>query len=128
MKRIACCEFNMDIGCVEAKYDDSSMIVINCTAVENQIANNMYQRSELDWLIYNEPLTYAQLVLSGEVIEYLNRPAIHGIKDEIQAPRTWKSTPSQKMGCSLSMPEYSPYSFNPCPDKCRPLQTLRRCR
>ena len=57
-----------------------------------------------------------------------NMDTAHRTKDEMQAPRTWKSTPSQKTGCFLSMPEYSPYSFNPCPDKCCPLQTLRRCR
>ena len=81
MKRIACCEFNMDIGCVEAKYDDSSMIVINCTAVENQIANNMYQRSELDWLIYNEPHTYVTLILSGEIENYLKGKPEHKLQD-----------------------------------------------
>ena len=128
MLKLISCGFNMDTASVELRYQDSSMVSIYCPAVEDLVAESRVQRTELDWLIYNEPLTYAQLVLSGEVIEYLNRPAIHGIKDEIQAPRTWKSTPSQKMGCSLSMPEYSPYSFNPCPDKCRPLQTLRRCR
>ena len=51
MKRAVSCGFNMDTGCVETKYDDGSIIAINCTAIENQITNNMYQRSELDWLI-----------------------------------------------------------------------------
>ena len=64
MKKVISCEFNMDTGCVETKFMDGSMIAINCTAVENQIAENMYQRSELDWLIYNEPHTYFNLILS----------------------------------------------------------------
>ena len=81
MKRIVSCEFNMDTGCVEAKYDDGSMIAINCTAVENQIADNMYQRSELDWLIYNEPHTYVNLVLSGGIEAYLNGKAEHTLQD-----------------------------------------------
>lgn len=38
---------------------------INCTTVENEIADNMYQRSEFDYLIYNGPLAYADLVLDG---------------------------------------------------------------
>ena len=81
MKRIVSCEFNMDSGCVEAKYEDGSMIAINCTAVENQIADHMYQRSELDWLIYNEPHTYVNLVLSGEIDSYLRGKPKHKQED-----------------------------------------------
>ena len=81
MKRIVSCEFNMDTGCVETKYEDGSMIAINCTAVENQIADNMYQRSELDWLIYNEPHTYVNLVLSGEINIYLRGKPEHKLED-----------------------------------------------
>lgn len=46
------CEFNMDTACVELKFDDGSMIAIDTIAVENEIADNMYERSELDWLVY----------------------------------------------------------------------------
>ena len=63
--------FNMDSGCVELKFNDGSMIAINCTAVENEVADNMYQRSELDYLIYNDPLAYADLVLNGNPEAYL---------------------------------------------------------
>lgn len=55
MNKLLSCEFNVDSGCVELKFCDSSMIAINCTAVENEVADNMYQRSELDYLIYNDP-------------------------------------------------------------------------
>ena len=48
-----------------------SMIAINCTAVENEVADNMYQRSELDYLIYNDPLAYADLILNGNPEAYL---------------------------------------------------------
>ena len=81
MKRVVSCEFNMDTGCVEAMYDDSSMVTINCTAVENQIAVNMYQRAELDWLIYNDPHTYVNLVLSGEIEAYLRGKPEHKLED-----------------------------------------------
>ena len=46
-------------------------ISIDCTAVENEVADNMYQRSELDWLIYNAPLEYADLILNGDPEKYL---------------------------------------------------------
>lgn len=81
MKKIVSCEFNMDTGCVEAKFTDGSMISINCTAVENQIAENMYQRSELDWLIYHEPHTYVKLILSGDIDSYLNGHPEHKLQD-----------------------------------------------
>ncbi len=45
------CEFNMDTACVELKFDDDTMIAIDTIAVENEIADNMYERSELDWLM-----------------------------------------------------------------------------
>lgn len=48
MKKLISCEFNIDTACVELKYSDSSIISIDCTAVENEVANNMKHRSELD--------------------------------------------------------------------------------
>ncbi len=36
------------------------------------------QRAELDWLLYNKPLEYAQLVLSGEIEHYLSLGCDHG--------------------------------------------------
>ena len=71
MDRLISCEFNMDTACVELRYLDGSMISIDCTAVENEVADNMYQRSELDWLIYNAPLEYADLILNGNPEKYL---------------------------------------------------------
>ena len=53
----------MDTACVELKFIDGSMIAIDTIAVENEVADNMVHRPELDWLIYNKPLEYAQLVL-----------------------------------------------------------------
>ena len=54
MRKILSCEFNPDTACVE-----------------NEVANSMYQRSELDWLTYNDPLAYAKLILNGDPIRYL---------------------------------------------------------
>ena len=71
MKRLLSCEFNMDTACVELIFSDGSMIAIDTIAVENEVADNMYQRSELDYLIYNDPIGYADLVLNGDPITYL---------------------------------------------------------
>ena len=71
MKTLLSCEFNMDTGYVELRYSDGSMVSINCTAVEDEVANRRFQRSELDWLIYNDPLSYAELILNGDPEEYL---------------------------------------------------------
>ena len=71
MKTLISCQFNMDTACVELKFTDGSMISINCIAVENEVADNMYQRSELDYLIYNDPVAYAELILNGDPETYL---------------------------------------------------------
>ena len=71
MRKILSCEFNMDTACGELRLGDGTLLSIDCTAVENEVANSMQQRSELDWLIYNDPLEYADLVLNGEIEVYL---------------------------------------------------------
>ncbi|MBR3998829.1 MAG: hypothetical protein IKI93_10865 [Clostridia bacterium] len=71
MKKIRKCEFNMDTACVELVFDDGTVIAIDTIAMENEVADNMYQRSELDWLVYNAPLEYAKLVLNGDPEKYL---------------------------------------------------------
>ena len=64
------CKFNMDTGCVELQLWDGRMISIDCTGVEDALDVTMAQRSELDYLIYNDPLAYAELILNGEPEEY----------------------------------------------------------
>ena len=71
MKRLLSCEFNFDTMCVELKFSDGTMIAIDTIAVENEVADNMYQRSELDYLIYNDPIAYAELILNGDPEAYL---------------------------------------------------------
>lgn len=71
MRELLTCEFNIDTACVELRFADGSMISIDCTAVENEVADNMYQQSELDYLIYNDPAAYADLILNGEPEIYL---------------------------------------------------------
>ena len=81
MKKPISCEFNMDTACVELKFTDGSMIAIDTIAVENEVVDNMYQRSELDWLIYNKPLEYAHLVLGGELERYVQGIPEHRLRD-----------------------------------------------
>ena len=69
--KLLSCAFNMDTNCVELKFDDGSMIYIDTTAVADGVAHNMYQRSELDYLIYNDPAAYADLILNGDPEAYL---------------------------------------------------------
>ena len=71
MKANVTCEFNMDTGCVEIRMPDNGVtLAIDCTAVENQVADNRFERSELDYLIYNDPRSYAELILSGDAKSY----------------------------------------------------------
>ena len=76
------CHFNMDTGCVELLLRDGRKISIDCTGVEDARDVTMAQRSELDYLIYNDPLAYADLILNSEPEEYLKNVAgNHGLED-----------------------------------------------
>ena len=68
---ILSCEFKINTACVEVKLTNGSMVSVYCIAVENKYANNMYETSELDFLIYNAPMSYVRLLLSGKMEEYL---------------------------------------------------------
>ena len=73
--QIKSCKYNMDTACVELRFADGSIISIDTTAVENEVADNMYQRSELDYLIYNDPVAYADLIFNGDPETYLKAVA-----------------------------------------------------
>ena len=65
------CHYNRDTGCVELLLRGGRKISIDCTGVEDELDVTMAQRSELDYLIYNDPLAYADLILNGEPEKYL---------------------------------------------------------
>ena len=65
------CHYNRGTGCVELLLRGGRKISIDCTGVEDMLDVTMAQRSELDYLIYNDPLTYADLILNGDPEEYL---------------------------------------------------------
>ena len=77
------CKFNMDTGCVELLLRDGRKISIDCTGVEDALdVTTMAQKTELDYLIYNDPLGYADLILNGNLEEYLkNVTGSHGLED-----------------------------------------------
>ena len=76
------CTFNMDTGCVELLLRDGRKISIDCIAIEDEYGNTPAQRAELDWLLYNKPVEYIQLILAGDPKEYLkNVTGSHGLED-----------------------------------------------
>ena len=81
MKRLLSCEYNFNNCCVELRFFDGSMIAIDTIAVENEVADTMYHRSELDWLVYNKPLEYAQLVFGGDLKQYVQGTPEHRLMD-----------------------------------------------
>ena len=76
------CKFNMDTGYVQLLHRDRRKISIDCTEVEDALDVTMAQRAELGYLIYNDPLGYADLILNGDPEEYLrNVIGSHGLED-----------------------------------------------
>ena len=71
----------MDTNSVELTYNDGSVLTIDCEEVENHYDVTNGQMAALDWLLYNAPMEYASLVLSGEMENYLKGPALHGMED-----------------------------------------------
>ena len=75
------CHFNMDTGCVELLLRDGRKNSIDYTVVEDALDMTMAQRLELNYLIYNDPLGYAGLILNGNPKEYLRNVAgSHGLE------------------------------------------------
>ncbi len=76
------CEFNIDTASVELRFADGTEISIYTPGVDDEICPTIPMQTEIDWLIYNEPLTYARLVFSGELAQYARDMAgTHGITD-----------------------------------------------
>ena len=73
MNPILSCRFNMDTACVELRFLDGSTLAIDTIAVEDEVAANMFERTELDFLIYNDPVAYADLILNGDPEAYLRQ-------------------------------------------------------
>ena len=77
-QKVLPCRYNMDTNRLEAQFNDGTILSIDCIAVEDEYGNTPTQRAELDWLLYNKPLEYAQLVLGSEIEHYLSLGCDHG--------------------------------------------------
>ncbi len=71
--KIEFAKYDMDSGYVYSRLIDGNSVLIDCTAVERAYAKNMYERSELDYLIYEDPASYVELMLDGDFQNYLMR-------------------------------------------------------
>ena len=78
MNKPLSCRYNMDTNRVEAQFEGGTPLSIDCIAVEDEYGNTPVQRTELDWLLYNKPLEYAQMVLRVEMGHYLSLGCDHG--------------------------------------------------
>ena len=78
MTKLLSCRYNMDTNRVEALFEDGTILAIGCIAVEDEYGNTPAQRAELDWLLWNKPMEYAQMVLRGEMGQYLALGCAHG--------------------------------------------------
>ncbi len=78
MNKLLTCRYNMDTNRVEAQFEDGTIVALDCIAVEDEYGNTSTQRAELDWLLWNKPLEYAQMVLRGEMEHYLSLGCEHG--------------------------------------------------
>ena len=82
MRMLVSCKYYEDSQSVELLYTDGTLIDIDCMAVEDEVARNMYERSELDYLLYSDPTSYADLILNGDVVEYLRNVTDYRSLDE----------------------------------------------
>ncbi len=82
MTRLISCAYHEDSQTVELRYTDGTLIDIDCIAVEDEVARNIYERSELDYLLYLDPVGYADLILNGDVVEYLRNVTDYRSLDE----------------------------------------------
>ncbi len=78
MMKLLSCRYNMDTNRVETRFADGTIVAIDCIAAEDEYGNTPTQQAELDWLLYNKPLEYAQMVLRGEMERYLSLGCDHG--------------------------------------------------
>ena len=78
MNKLLSCRYNMATNRVEARFEDGTILSIDCIAGKDGYGNTPGQRAERDWLLYNKPLECPQLVLSGEIEHYLALGCEHG--------------------------------------------------
>jgi len=63
MTKLLSCRYNMETNRVETRFEDGTIVAIDCIAIEDEYGNTSAQRAELDWLLYNKPLEYGNSTL-----------------------------------------------------------------
>lgn len=82
MRKLLSCEFNIGTACVELRYADGEALSLYTPGIEDSFDTTLPMRTEMDWLIYNAPLEYAQMALDGTLEQYLGEAAgMHGLED-----------------------------------------------
>ena len=82
MRTLISCRYHEDSQTVELLYTDGTLIDIDCMAVEDEVARKMYERSELDYLLTHDTVGYADLILNGGVVVYLQNVTDYRPLDE----------------------------------------------
>ena len=82
MNKLLTCRYNTDTNRVETRFENGTTLAIDCIAVEDEYGSTPAQRAELDWLLYNKPLEYEQMVLRGEMEHYLSLVCEHGGQED----------------------------------------------
>lgn len=82
MRKLISCAYHEDSQTVELRYNDGTLIDIDCMAVEDEAARNMYERAELDYLLTHDPVGYADLILNRDVAEYLRTVTDYRLLEE----------------------------------------------
>ena len=77
MLYVKSCEYNIDTGKLEMTDITGKQYWVDVYAVEYECANNMYERSSLDYLLYNEPVRYVNLLLGGKLKEYVQTHPVY---------------------------------------------------
>lgn len=94
MNTLISCKYNMDTACVELKYSDGTMISIDTIAVENEVADNMYQWSELDCGSQPKNQTLSAVKLPGNCV------APHKIYNAVMGALDLKRTVSMDLAAA----------------------------
>ena len=82
MRKLVSCEFNIDTACVDLRYADGEALSLYTPGIEDSFDTTLPMLTEMDWLIYNAPLEYAQMALDGTLEQYLREAAgTHGLED-----------------------------------------------
>ena len=77
MLYVKSCFYDLDTGKLEMEDVDGIHYSIDVYAVEDLCADTMHERSALYFLLYNNPVEYVNLLLSGKLRDYIQQNPIY---------------------------------------------------